>query len=117
MGFKMRVSDIKTLTNFYYEGDCVNTEYFEDDATLMSNTIDNSDLLKPEYLEMTDIPSIAPTVLKNHLTSSEKFVMGYYRDLLWIYFSHVDIHYFFTADRSLNIPAMYHETAELDRGN
>lgn len=101
---------------FQYEGTCVNTKLFGYDATYMAHAIDDSMLLKPNYLELTYIQDIGPPAFKKFLATNKKFVMGYLKDLLWLYFPHVDKHYFFTADRRLTIPTEYHEHARLDRG-
>lgn len=102
---------------FDYEGNCVkhNIPVFYD-ATTLSNTIADSQLIKPGYLELTNIPEVAPKMVQKYFTNKKDMVIGFKRNFLWIYFNHVDKHFFFLADKELKIPSEFEEHSDLDRG-
>ena len=112
----LKESDGKVVVE--YNGSCVkNNIPALNDATFMSNVIDQSELLKTHYLDNTNISEVAPKSVQKFLSGGKKCVIGYHKNLIWIFFSHVDKHFFFTADDYLKIGNEYHETADLDRGN
>lgn len=104
---------------FDYEGNCVkhHIPVFYD-ATVLSNSIADSQLLKPEYLELTNIFEVSPKMVKTFLNKKMDMVLGYHLNFLWIYFNHVDKHYFFlhSKNEALKIDSEYEEHANLDRG-
>jgi len=112
-------NEIAERLEFQYEGTCVksNIPAFYDVST-MATVIGNSQLLKPEFLEQTDIFYKAPKAMQSMLKSGKGVVLGFDHDLVWIYFNHNDKHYFFTADLGYKFKpdTKYYEPNELNRG-
>jgi hypothetical protein len=102
--------------HFSYEGSCINCSLFHYDATMMSNAIDVSQLLKLEYLGFTNIFQVSPKSVQKFLSNHKPVVLGYYKNLLWLYYPHVDKHFFYVADDYLKISNEHLEHTEQDRG-
>ena len=113
---ELRLLENVSLEMFEYNGSCVNCDIFRYDATRMSNAIDDSQLLKPEYLELTNIFQVSPKSVQKFFTNRKPVVIGYTKNLVWLYYMHVDKHFFYTADDYLKIPEQYFEHNEMDRG-